>query len=155
MDNLIGAIKEKRENYFTMIEGMLALYKIGEKGGMKRLNEIEIKMGRKFSGVKDGNMVLTRSKDKKLVSLANIDLDHPNGKIFKILAWTIKLVKHELSDKLEIGVNQYFNTIKSKVDKFIEVSFVGNNNFIQISFFEQELRSEKDLEGIQRLHMDQ
>ena len=113
-----------------MVEGYLALYKIGKDGGMKRTNEIEIKMGRKLEAIGSANMLLTRSKDKKLISLANIDLDHPKGKIFKVLAWTIKLQKYELSDKLEVGVNEYFQQIKGKVDKFIEVSFVGNNNFL-------------------------
>jgi hypothetical protein len=60
-----------------------------------------------------------------------------------------------LSDKLEVGINEFFKGIKGKVDKFIEISFVGNNNFVQISFFEMEKRTELDIEGIKRLHMDQ
>ena len=60
-----------------MVEGYLSLYKIAKDGGMKRTNEIEIKMGRKLEEIGNANMLLTRSKDKKLISLANIDLDHP------------------------------------------------------------------------------
>lgn len=74
-----------------MIEGILALYTISKDGGLSRVTEVDIKMGRKFTPIKNGNMTLTRSKDKKLISLVNFDLANKQDKIFKILAWTIKL----------------------------------------------------------------
>ena len=56
-----------------MLEGFLAAYKVNNSGGMKRIGEVDIKMGRKFFPSKNGNMTLTRSYDKKLISLANFD----------------------------------------------------------------------------------
>jgi hypothetical protein len=50
-------------------------------------------MGRKFFSSENGNMVLTRSKDKKIISLTNFDPYDDHGKYFKIAAWTIKLKK--------------------------------------------------------------
>ena len=48
-------------------------------------------MGRKFFPSKNGNMELTRSKDKKVVSLTNFDSNDSRGDYFKIKAWTSKL----------------------------------------------------------------
>jgi hypothetical protein len=36
-------------------------------------------MGRKFFPSENGNMVLTRSKDKKIISLTNFDKDDLDG----------------------------------------------------------------------------
>lgn len=48
-------------------------------------------MGRKFLPSKNGNMELTRSKDKKVVSVTNFDSGDLSGNYFKIRAWTSKL----------------------------------------------------------------
>ena len=48
-------------------------------------------MGKKFLPAGNGNMVLTRSKDKKIVSVTNFDRDASDGDYFKTLAWTSKL----------------------------------------------------------------
>lgn len=51
-------------------------------------------MGRKFFSSDKGNMVLTRSKDKKLVSLTNFDEWNEHGNYFKICCWNVKLIKY-------------------------------------------------------------
>jgi hypothetical protein len=55
-------------------------------------------MGRKFFPSKNGNMVLTRSKDKKIISLTNFEKFHPNEEFFKIKAWTVKLSRFTSQD---------------------------------------------------------
>ena len=131
-----------KDEEYTMIEGILALYKISKDGGLTRISEIDIKMGRKYKEPKNGNMMLTRSKDKKLISLVNFDISDKNEKIFKILAWTVKLIKYDLSDKLDDGINAYFKDLKHTIDKLVEVSFVGNNHYLMIVFLEKGKRPE-------------
>lgn len=63
----------KQKNESKMLEAIIAVYKVSPIGGMQRLNQIEAKMGRNFYPSKNGNMVLQRSKDKKVVSLTNFD----------------------------------------------------------------------------------
>ena len=58
---------------------------------MRKSNEVNVAMGRKFFSSKNGNMQLTRSYDKKLVSLANFDQFHEYKEYFKIKAWTVAL----------------------------------------------------------------
>lgn len=58
-------------------------------------------MGRKFFPSENGNMVLTRSKDKKIISLTNFNEWDDNGQYFKISAWTIKLKKFMSEDNFE------------------------------------------------------
>jgi hypothetical protein len=55
-------------------------------------------MGRKFISAGNGNMTLTRSKDKKIVSVTNFDRENRKGDYFKILAWTNKLKVFETAD---------------------------------------------------------
>ena len=143
-----------KDDEYTMIEGILALYKISKDGGLKRISEIDIKMGRKYQKPKNGNMMLTRSKDKKLISLVNFDLSDKNDKIFKVLAWSVKLVKYDLSDKLNDGINAYFKDLKHTIDKLVEVSFVGNNHFLMIVFFEQGKRPEQEMSEIKKILED-
>lgn len=56
-----------------MVEGVIALYKVSATGGMQRTSQVDMNMGRKFLQTGKGNMVLTRSKDKKIVSVTNFD----------------------------------------------------------------------------------
>jgi hypothetical protein len=74
-----------------MIEGIIALYKISPMGGMQRGIQTDIEMGRKFFPSQNGNMVLTRSKDKKVISLTNFDRNDQEGEHFKLKAWSTKL----------------------------------------------------------------
>ena len=113
-----------------MIEGIVALYKVTSSGGLQRDVQDTVKMGRKFFPSKDGNMVLTRSKDKKIISLTNFDRYDEDGNYFKIRAWTTKLGKVAPEDNyrtLEHCMNMYFEKNRSTFDELIEVSFVGGN----------------------------
>ena len=48
-------------------------------------------MGRNFFPSKNGNMMLTRSRDKRRFSLTNFDPNDPNKEYFKTLSWTTSL----------------------------------------------------------------
>jgi hypothetical protein len=101
-------------------------------------------MGRKFVSSIHGNMVLQRSKDKKVVSITNFDANSPSGEYFKSLAWTNKLKKFETPDEfasLNNGMNAYFEKVHKKFDELIEVSFVGNSKFVQLVYLEATERS--------------
>ena len=127
-----------------MVEAILALYKVTPLGGMQRSNQIDIKMGRKFFPSENGNMVLTRSKDKKVVSLTNFDENDDNGENFRTLAWTNKLKKFETADEfqsLNNGMNAYYSKVKDSFDQLVEVSFVGNSKFVQLVYIEAKSRS--------------
>ena len=94
-----------------MVEAILAIYKVTAVGGMQRSNQCNVKMGRKYFPAKNGNMMLTRSKDKKVISLVNFDRDNEKGEYFKVLAWTNKLKMFSPNDHYEIlnsGLNMYF-----------------------------------------------
>jgi hypothetical protein len=58
-----------------------------------------MKMGRKFIPAGNGNMVLTRSKDKKIISVTNFDKDALDADYFKTLAWTSKLKPFTTADQ--------------------------------------------------------
>ena len=92
---MAGNKKKKRrsskKSNDQMIEGIIALYKVTSGGGLQRNVQDTVRMGRKFFPSKDGNMVLTRSKDKKIISLTNFDRYDEDGNYFKIRAWTTKL----------------------------------------------------------------
>ena len=70
---------------------MICLYKVTPSGGMKRIDEVPIKMGRNFVPTSKGNMVLVRSYDKRLISLVNYDKSDIEGNYFNVKAWTTKL----------------------------------------------------------------
>ena len=136
--------KSKPKVETTMVQPIIALYKVTSLGGLQRTNQTDVKMGRKFFPSLNGNMMLTRSKDKKVVSLTNFDRESTNGDYFKTLAWTIKLKVFETADEFELlnsGMNQYFNTIKDTFDELIEVSFVGNSKFVQLVYMEAKPRT--------------
>jgi hypothetical protein len=127
-----------------MIEGILAMYKINAQGGMQRHSEVDLNMGRSYFPSEKGNMMLTRSKDKKIISVTNFDKNDRNGEFFKILAWTNKLKKFETPDSFELlqnGMNEYFASVKDSFDELVEVSFVGNSKFVQIIYYEAQPRS--------------
>lgn len=89
-------------------------------------------------------MVLTRSKDKKIISLTNFNRDHKCGQYFKVLSWTNKLKKFPRGNKdfsiLEKGLNEYYAAVKDTFDEFVELSFVGNSKYIQLIYFEAKKR---------------
>ena len=84
-------------------------------------------------------MTLTRSKDKKVISLVNFNEKDKFGNFFKVLAWTCKLKPFNVSDKLNEGMNQYFRYIQkdNTFDKLQEVSFVGNSKYVQLVYIEK------------------
>ena len=143
MQKLIrGQTKGKEEP--KMVEAILALYKVTPLGGMQRSIQVDVKMGRKFFSSENGNMVLTRSKDKKVISLTNFDENDDNGEYFRTLAWTNKLKKYETADEfqsLNIGMNAYYSKVKDSFDQLVEVSFVGNSKFVQLIYIEAKARS--------------
>jgi len=58
---------------------------------MCRFNEISVNMqGRKFYKSSNGNMVLTQSRCKGLISLVNFDKEEKNEEYMKLMAWKIK-----------------------------------------------------------------
>jgi hypothetical protein len=65
-------------------------------------------MGRLFTPSRQGNMVLQKSKDKKIVSVTNFNRGSETEEYFKTLAWTNKLKKFETPDEfnaLNLGMN--------------------------------------------------
>ena len=56
-------------------EASLALYKVNKLGCLKRIEQRDVSMGigRRFFKSDNGNMVLTRSTDLSIISLANFD----------------------------------------------------------------------------------
>ena len=126
-----------------MLEAILAIYKVTAVGGMQRSHQCNVKMGRKYIPSKNGNMVLTRSKDKKVISLVSFDRDNEWGEYFKVLAWTNKLKMFSPNDHYEIlnsGLNAYFEQVRETFEELIEVSFVGNSKFVQLIYLEAQNR---------------
>lgn len=122
-----------------MVEGVLVLYKINPTGGMQRHSQVDLNMGRKFFHSCSGNMQLTRSKDKKIISLTNLDINNKNGQYFKIQAWTTKLKIYDTPDSfgaLHNSMNMYFDRVRGSFDELVEVSFVGSSKFIQLVYYE-------------------
>ena len=92
-----------------------------------------VSMGRKFFPSEHGNMELTRSKNKKFISLTNFDKFDEDDKYFKFCAWSIKLKKHTTQDNfenLQNSMNVYYERVQNTFDELIEVSFVGGNKFV-------------------------
>ena len=138
------AARKKVRDDTRMVEAILALYKITPLGGMQRSNQVDVKMGRKFFQSKTGNMILTRSKDKKIISLTNFDCNDPDGEYFKTLAWTNKLRVFSTADNFELlnnGMNYYYREHEDTFDELVEVSFVGNSKFVQLIYIEARQRS--------------
>jgi len=108
---------------------------------MQRVHEVNIKMGRKFFPSKDGNMTLTRSRDKSLISLLNFDRHNMFGDYFKLLAWTTKLVSVDVKQELNEGMNHYFSSISNNFDELVEVAFVGRCDYVMMIYVEKRLRS--------------
>jgi len=135
-----------------MVEAIIAFYKVTAIGGMQRINEVEVKMGRKFFPSQDGNMTLTRSKDKKIISLVNFNEKDKLGNFFKVLAWTCKLKAFNISEKLNEGMNQYFRYIQkdNTFDKLVEVSFVGNSKYVQLIYIEKQERSMEEKQAYEK-----
>lgn len=86
-------------------------------------------------------MVLTRSKDRKLISLANFNQNDKNGEYFKLLAWDTKLKPHYVSRELNDGISNYYATHKASFDSIVEIAFAGRCEYILLTYFELVQRS--------------
>jgi len=134
---------------------IMAIYKVNAAGGMRRFAEVDVDMGRRFFSSQDGNMTLTRSYDKKLISLANFEQAHANKEYFKIKAWTTKLGAFECTyDKLNKGINEYFaNNVFTQnadshnnrtFDSLVSVTFANRSKMIEIVYHERAERDDKE-----------
>jgi uncharacterized membrane protein YcgQ (UPF0703/DUF1980 family) len=140
---------------------ILAIYKVNAAGGMRRFAEVDTEMGRRFFSSQDGNMTLTRSYDKKLISLTNFEHKHENKEYFKIKAWTTKLgaVKDKMSvdlnyEQLNKGINEYFANkvfIESKesqqkrsFESLVSVTFTNRSKMIEIVYNERAERDDQE-----------
>ena len=76
---------------------------------MQRCNEVDAKMGGYFNHTTHGNMQLTRSLDKKLISLCSFDSSNPDNHFFHVKAWLAKNLKpFKINIKLSHGLNRYY-----------------------------------------------
>jgi hypothetical protein len=135
--------RTKKKKDMQMIEGIMVLYKVTPMGGLQRNIQTDVNMGRKFFKSENGNMVLTRSKDKKILSLTNFDRYDENEQFFKIQAWTIKLKPYttpDSFDKLHASLNRYFSLNMNNFDELVELSFIGQGKFVQLVYIETKTR---------------
>lgn len=56
-----------------MLQGVLSTYLVNPDGGLNKKNEVDMKIARMFQKPKAGNMTLTRSKCKQLVSVTSFE----------------------------------------------------------------------------------
>lgn len=138
-----------------MAEAVLALYKITKDGKMMRHNSITMNMGKKFFPSRDGNMTLTRSKDKKVFSVINFDQENKLGEYFKLMAWTNKLDPFHFNPEINQHLSLYFNGIKEHFEYLEEVAFVVNNSYIKMSYVEMCMRPLKEQKEYDFLMADQ
>ena len=78
-------------------------------------------------------MILTRSKDKKIISVTNFDKESMSGDYFYTLAWTAKLKPFTTSDNfqnLNESMSRYYHRYKSSFVELVEVSFVGSSKYV-------------------------
>ena len=116
---------------------------------MRCHTEIPVKMGRKFQASAQGNMILTRSMDAKVISLCNFDKDSSYGDYFKILAWHINTKKeltkiHIVSNDLNLGINAYYEEVKDNFEKLESVTFVDGQKHLQLVYMEKKPRSKEE-----------
>ena len=128
-----------------MIEPTLQLYRINNQGKMRCQTEIPVKMGRKFQASTEGNMMLTRSMDAKVISLCNFDRNSSYGDYFKILAWHRELTEtHAVSEDLNLGINAYYAREKAYFDKLESVTFVNGQKHLELVYMEKKQRSKEE-----------
>jgi hypothetical protein len=89
-------------------------------------------------------MMLTRSRDKRRISLTNFDPENAEGDYFKVMSWTTKLVECRTSPKLNEGMNKYFDTIKGDFYELVEICFIGQCQYLMMVFVESVARSLPD-----------
>lgn len=124
---------------------MIAVYRVTNEGKMQRCQEVDCKMGGYFSHTNHGCMELTRSLDKKLISLCNFDSTNPSKKYFNVKAWNVKKLRpFEIHSKLNKGLNKFFEENKESFDHLESVHFMGKNKYIQLVYVEKRDRQFKE-----------
>jgi hypothetical protein len=139
-----GQTTEEEEQQDSYIQGFVMLYKVTAKGGMQQKNQVPINMGRNFFPSQNGNMMLTRSRDKRRISLTNFDAKDPDGKYFKVMSWTTKLVECPVNPALNEGLNKYFNTVTESFHQLVEICYVGQCKYLMMVYVESVDRSLQD-----------
>ena len=124
-----------------MIEPIIATYRVSSQGCMMRTNEATIPMGRKFFSANDGNMTLTRSTDKRVISLVNFDSDNVDGEFFKLMAWSIKLKTFDIPEEVNISLSNYYRDNLSFFKRLVEVQMVFNCKMVMMTYIEIKDRS--------------
>lgn len=123
--------KAFREPPDQMLQGILCQYIVNPEGGIMKHMETDVKMGRKFMKPQGGNMSLTRSKDRKLVSITNFEQDNPNGDYFRIYAWSTKMFRRiDVSARLHVSMNNYYFRNKECFHELVEVAFCGGGEYV-------------------------
>lgn len=90
-------------------------------------------------------MELTRSLDKKLISLCNFDSTNPSKNYFNVKAWNVKKLKpFEIHHKLNKGLNKFFEENKESFDHLESIHFMGKNKYIQMVYIEKRDRQFKE-----------
>lgn len=117
-----------------LVQGIICLYKLTPEGSLMKQQEVDCRMGRKFIRPANGNMQLTRSKDRKVVSLTNFDRNDSQGGYFHVLAWTPDLKKFDVSDRLLLALNHYYHSVKDSFDELVELAFCGRNQYVQLVY---------------------
>lgn len=135
---------EEEEQQDSYIQGFVMLYKVTAKGGMQQKNQVPINMGRNFFPSKNGNMMLTRSRDKRRISLTNFDPKDPDGKHFKVISWTTKLVECPVNPALNEGMSKYFKTVTESFHQLVEICYVGQCKYLMMVYVESVDRSLQD-----------
>ena len=98
---------------------------------MQRTNEVEAHMGGFFNSTHHGCMELTRSFDKKLISLCNFDSTNPKGHFFNIKAWYVKKLKpFDIHHKLNVALNKFYSDNVDSFDHLESIHFLARNKYI-------------------------
>lgn len=102
---------------------------------MTKRCEVNANMGRKLLKPYLGNMSLTRSRDRKIVSVTNFEKDNKDGQYFRVYAWqVINLKTVEISEAFHKCINQYYVENRDIFGEVIEVSFCDKKRLIQLIY---------------------
>ena len=99
--------------------------------------ETDVRMGRKFMKPEGGNMKLTRSKDRRLISITNFEKDNMKGDFFRLYAWSTRMLRQiDVSDRLRQSMNKFYSQCKFNFHELEEVSFCGCGEYVQLVYIE-------------------
>ena len=96
-----------------MFQPILCKYEVNAQGTMTKRCEIDVKMGRKLIKPHNGNMSLTRSRDRKTITLTNFEKNNDSGQYFKVFAWNATNLKaFEITEEFHKAINRYYDNNK-------------------------------------------